>query len=266
MELYFFLLLILGFIGGFFSGLLGLGGAILMVPLLLYVPPFFSLPSLDMKSVAAISTLQVFASSLSGAIAHRKRKMVSIHVLMFMGIPAAAAGFLGAFLSQSINAHSLLEIFAVISTLATFLMLIPRKEAKKDQSDGQIATTEVQFNRWLAALLAMFIGFVGGMIGAPGAFIFVPVCIYILKIPMRITIGSTLGIVLFTAFTSMVGKIISGQMLWLYAAALVLGSVPAAQLGSRVSHRAPVKVLHWIMTVVIAISSLKIWLNVFNYR
>jgi len=262
--IYLLVLLILGLMGGFFSGLLGLGGAILMVPLLLYVPPLLHFPTLDMKSVAAVSTLQVFVSATSAVIAHRKRGAVSIPVLLTMGIPAATAGFLGALFSKYVNADFLLAMFAGISTLATLLMLIPKKEHDTDQSQGMLNVDKVQFNRVLAALLATIIGFIGGMIGAPGAFIFVPVCIYILKIPMRITIGSTLGIVLMTAFTSAVGKIASGQMLWLVAATLVLGSVPAAQLGSRVSHRAPIKLLHWIMTLIIALSSLKIWLDVIH--
>ncbi|MDI6812925.1 MAG: sulfite exporter TauE/SafE family protein [Desulfitobacteriaceae bacterium] len=264
MTVYLAVLMLLGLAGGFFSGLLGLGGAILMVPLLLYVPPLLHLPVLDMKSVAAVSTFQVFASALSGAIAHRKRGAVSLPVLLYMGIPAAGAGFAGALFSQYVNARVLLAVFAGISTLATFLMLLPRK--KETEAGGAqrafVQADAVRFNRGLAAFLAAGIGFIGGMIGAPGAFIFVPVSIYILGIPMRITIGSTLGIVLLTAFTSMIGKIASGQMLWAIAFALVLGSVPAAQFGSRISHRAPVRTLHWMMTFIIAASSLKIWLDV----
>lgn len=267
MTTYFFLVLLaLGMTGGFFSGLLGLGGAILMVPLLLYVPPLLHLPALDMKTVAAISTLQVFASAASGAVAHRKRGALSIPVLLVMGIPAALAGFVGAFFSQYVNARFLLTIFAGISTLATLLMFLPKRDKKKEESpSGSESADQIQFNRFLAAFLAALIGFIGGMIGAPGAFIFVPVSVYILNIPLRVTIGSTLGIVLFTSFSSMLGKILSGQMYWALGAALVLGSVPAAQLGSRLSHRAPLRVLHWIMTGIIAFSSLKIWLNVFNY-
>lgn len=257
MMAYFGLLLTLGMLGGFFSGLLGLGGAILMIPLLLYVPPLFNLPSLDMKTVAAISTLQVFASAASGAIAHRKKRAFSMRVIKTMGLPAAAAGFGGAFLSQYVNPKILLGIFAGISTIATFLMFVPKKDSQEEEQ-------EPDFNPFLASSLAAIIGFIGGMIGAPGAFIFIPVCVYILNIPLRVTIGSTLGIVLLTSLMSMIGKVASGQMVWLLGAALVLGSVPAAQLGSQVSHRAPVQVLHWMMTCIVALSSLKLWTDVFK--
>lgn len=261
--MFYLVLLALGLIGGFFSGLLGLGGAIIMVPLLLYVPPLFHLTALNMKVVAGVSTIQVFASAASGVIFHRKKRAVSIPVLLFMGLPSAIAGLLGALFSKYVDAHFLLTIFACISTLATLLMFIPKKEESAEQGQ-ELNADKIQFNRALATLLAIIIGFIGGMIGAPGAFIFIPVCVYILKIPMRITIGSTLGIVLMTAFTSTVGKIASGQMHWLIAGVLILGSVTAAQLGSRASHRVPVKHLHKIMTVIIAFSSLKMWLDVIH--
>ena len=120
------LLLVLGLIGGFFSGLLGLGGAIIMVPLLLYVPPVFHLAALNMKVVAGVSTIQVFASAASGVVFHRKKRAVSIPVILFMGVPSAIAGLLGALFSKQVDAHFLLAIFAGISTLATILMFIPK--------------------------------------------------------------------------------------------------------------------------------------------
>ena len=142
------------------------------------------------------------------------------------------------------------------------LGFIPKKQESAEDQD--LNADEVKFNRPLATFFAVAIGFIGGMIGAPGAFIFIPVCVYLLKIPMRVTIGSTLGIVLMTAFTSTIGKVASGQMHWAIAGVLILGSVTAAQLGSRASHHVPVKILHKLMTVIIAFSSLKMWLDVLH--
>ena len=70
-------LVALGFGGGFLSGLLGLGGAIFMIPLLLYVPPLLGVGQLDMKQVAAVSMVQVLSASLSGLIVHNKNRFVS---------------------------------------------------------------------------------------------------------------------------------------------------------------------------------------------
>ncbi|HEX9125912.1 MAG TPA: sulfite exporter TauE/SafE family protein, partial [Methylomirabilota bacterium] len=56
----------LGFAGAFASGLVGVGGAIVMIPLLLYVPPLLGVGSLDIKTVAGVTMAQVLAASVMG--------------------------------------------------------------------------------------------------------------------------------------------------------------------------------------------------------
>ena len=72
-----FVLFTLGLIGGLFSGLLGIGGGIIMVPLLLYVPSLIGLEALSMKTVAAITIVQSMAGSFSGLVVHKKKQLCS---------------------------------------------------------------------------------------------------------------------------------------------------------------------------------------------
>ncbi len=71
--------------------------------------------------------------------------------------------------------------------------------------------------------------------------------IYLLNIPTRIVIGSTLGIVALGAVMGTIGKMATGQILWWYAIALVIGTIPGAQIGGRVSKRVNTKQLCRIM-------------------
>lgn len=84
-------LVFLGLGGGFLSGLLGLGGAIFMIPLLLYVPPLIGVGQLDMKQVAAVSMVQVLFAALSGLIVHNKNKFVSKSILVYRGYATLSA-------------------------------------------------------------------------------------------------------------------------------------------------------------------------------
>lgn len=250
------LLLGLGLVGGFVSGLLGLGGAVLMVPLLLFVPPLVHQPALSMRVVAAISIVQVFFSALSAVLVHWRHAFVSGEVVKWVGIPAGIASFAGAWLSVRTSSQELELLFAGISTLAFLIMLLPPPHDQEAPS-----AQAVQLSRPLAVAIALVVGGIGGMVGAPGAFIFVPLLIYVLKVPTRITLGSTLVVVLIGAVSGLVGKLDTGQIDWALAVPLALGSVAGAQAGGWLSARTRVAVLRWGLIAIIGVSTAKIWFS-----
>ncbi|MFN2368989.1 MAG: sulfite exporter TauE/SafE family protein [Desulfurivibrionaceae bacterium] len=251
------LLVALGLGGGFLSGLLGLGGAIFMIPLLLYVPPLVGIGQLDMKEVAAISMVQVLFASLSGLIVHHKNRFVSTSLLLTMGLFNALGNLGGSLFSKYTGSAFLIAIFATMAVIAAVVMFIPKRE-----QGGDITPDQLVYNRPLAAALSLAIGIFGGMVGAPGAFVYIPAMIYILNIPTRIVIGSTLGIVLFGAVMGTVGKAMTGQIIWPYAIALVIGTIPGAQLGGRLSKKTNTKHLRYAIAIIIAVTGLRMWYQV----
>jgi len=250
-------LIILGLGGGFLSGLLGLGGAIFMIPLLLYVPPLLGVGQLDMKQVAAISMVQVLSASLSGLIVHNKNRFVSKSLLLYMGLCNALGNLAGSLFSKYTKSDFLLAIFATMAVIAALVMFVPNREQGED-----IKPEDLIYSKPLACMLSLAIGSFGGMVGAPGAFIYIPAMIYILNIPTRIVIGSTLGIVFLGAFMGTIGKMATGQILWSYAIALVIGTIPGAQTGGRTSKKVNTKYLRLAIAVIIAITGLRMWYQV----
>src|SRR5207247_10261129 len=75
-----------GAIGGFFAGLLGFGGGVVMFPLLYYVPPLLGLERLDAKTVAAVVITQVFFSTLIAGMGHLRRGRVHRRIALPPGI------------------------------------------------------------------------------------------------------------------------------------------------------------------------------------
>jgi uncharacterized membrane protein YfcA len=254
-------LVALGLCGGFLSGLLGLGGAIFMIPLLLYVPPLLGLEALDMKTVAAISMVQVLAASISGTIAHWQNRFVSRRLVIYMGTGIVAGSLSGSILSKHVSSGFLLAVFASMAIVAAVMMFIPRKE----QGEG-VPADQVDFNSTAAALVGLGVGVFGGMVGAPGAFILIPIMIYLLGIPTRVTIGSTLGIVFLGALFGTIGKLATGQIVWPMALALVVGTIPGAQIGGRVSKRVKTKRLRLLIAVIIAVTGIRMWVQVLTGR
>ncbi|HEX9859949.1 MAG TPA: sulfite exporter TauE/SafE family protein [Nitrospirota bacterium] len=250
-------LVLLGLGGGFLSGLLGLGGAIFMIPLLLYVPPMLGVGQLDMKQVAAVSMVQVLAASVSGLIVHNKNKFVSRSLLIYMGLFNALGNLAGSVFSKYTKSGFLLAIFATMAVIAATVMFVPKREQGEN-----ITPDELQYNKPLASAISLAIGCFGGMVGAPGAFIYIPAMIYLLNIPTRIVIGSTLGIVALGAVMGTLGKAATGQIIWPYAIALVIGTIPGAQVGGRVSKMVNTRHLRYAIAVIIAVTGIRMWYQV----
>ncbi len=247
----------LGFGGAFVSGLVGVGGAIVMIPLLYYVPPLLGAGELTIQDVAGLSMTQVLAAALVGAWSHGRQALVH-HRLAWTGGPAMAAGaLLGALASSRVSGRALLATFALMATAALPLMLVSPAPAEPTG-----ARDAVPFNRPAAVVLPGTIGLMAGLVGAGGAFLLVPVLVGLLRIPMRLSIGTSLAMVGMAAVSGFVGKVLTGQVPLWPAATVVLGSLGGAPLGGRVSHRVPVGVLRGVLAGIIALVMVRIWLDV----
>ncbi len=250
-------LLILGLLGGFLSGLLGLGGAVVMIPLMLAVPPLAGAGQLTMKEVAGLSMLQVLASSVSGILVHHKNNFVNGKVLLSVGIPMGICALAGAYFSKHMDNRTLLIFFGLL-VFAAFIMLLIRKPAPEDAP-----SEEFKFRPIPSLLIGAFVGFVSGAVGAGGGFILIPLMIIVLRVPLKVTVGTSLGIVFIGALTGSVGKLLSMQVHLALALPLILGSIPAAQLGAKCSKTLKSGTIHYILLAVVLFSLVKIWWSVF---
>ena len=243
-------LLALGLLGAFVAGLLGVGGAIVMIPLLLYVPPLLGVGRLDMNSVAGVTMTQVLVAAASGMVAHRRYGAVNTRLAWICGLPMAAGSLVGALGSKYVNDRALLLVFALMVTAAALLMFVPT--GKDDAAD-------VAFSRPRAVSVAGGVGLAAGLVGAGGAFLLVPLLLVVVGIPIRVTIGSSLAITALAASAGFAGKIVTGQVPLALTLAVVLGAVPGAQLGAAVSRRVPPFWLKAALFVFIAVTATKVW-------
>jgi uncharacterized membrane protein YfcA len=247
----------LGLLTGFLSGMLGIGGGIVMAPLLLYVPPLFGFEPLPMRTVAGLTIVQGLVACVSGALSHRKFRMISERLSLYMGISIFIAAMVGGAGAGYVSNQILLFIFAGLALSAAFLMLIPVK--------GECENPDVKclvFYRWRAVTSASTVGLLGGLVGQGGSFILIPLMTAFVQVPTRIAIGSNLAIVLLSSMAGFIGKATTGQIEWLMAVPIVLTVIPAARVGSLVSRRVPVLGLRRALAVLIAIAAIRIWVSV----
>jgi len=249
---------VLGLIAGFLSGLLGIGGGIVMAPLLLYVPPLFGCEPLPMKIVAGLTIVQGLAACLSGVLAHRRFHFVSGGLTAWMGVTIFCTALIGGAGAKFVDNHVLLAVFALLALAAVVLIFVPNR---LDSEAPDLAL--LRFSRPRAVSVAGVIGLLGGLVGQGGSFILIPLMTSFLQIPTRIAIGSNLGIVFLASLAGFIGKALTGQIAWGLALPIVLAVAPAAQVGGRLSRRLPVAGLRLLLALCIAVAAVRIAISAF---
>lgn len=247
----------LGLFGGFLSGLLGIGGGIIMVPLLLYIPPALDLTALSMKTVAGITSVQSFFGAISGAVGHNRHKRISLPLALTMGGSMAAASLAGSIASKYVSSELMLTVFAGMAIVAAIMMFIPAKE-----SDDSLSLENLTFNKPLAVVLGLTIGALSGIIGQGGAFLFIPAMLYILRIPTRIAIGTALAIGIVSSIAVLIGRVGTQQVPYTMSIVLVIGVLVGAQLGSILSQKTPRRALRRILAILITATATKMWYEI----
>lgn len=249
----------LGFAGGFVSGLVGVGGAIILIPLLYYVPPLLGVGTLGIGEVTGVTMAQVFVATVSAVVVHGRSGAVHRELALVGGGAMAMGSLSGAIASRYVDGWVLLLVFALMATVAVPLMFLPVAVLEREAM-----ATEVTINRLLSALVAAGVGVVAGLIGAGGAFLLVPLFIVVLGVPVRVTIGSSLAVTAIGSLAGFAGKLVTAQVpLW--PSILVLaGAVVGARLGAMISQRANTRILRMILAVVIALSAIRVWFNLLS--
>jgi len=260
------LLLAIGCVGGFLSGLLGVGGGIIFVPAL-----FFSLTSLGFSAdhamhVAVGSSLAVvLATGSTSAFGHYRRGAVDLTIVKAWGVPMVFGVIMGAMVASSVKSVVLKEIFAGMTLCIAFYMIFARE--RTEAKPLRFLTMTVQKG------ICGLIGLVSAMVGMGGAILTVPMMNYVgLPIQRAVGTGATLGIAVALPgiVTYMVTGMLYGENLppWsigyvnLLTVAMILpSSMLLAPLGVKVSHNMPRRMLRRVFAIVLLIVSIRMFLS-----
>ena len=246
----------LGAIGGFLAGLLGFGGGVLMFPLLYYVPPLLGLVRLEAQTVAAVVISQVFFSALVGGVAHLRGGHVQGRLAFVAGAVSAVGSFAGGIASKWASERFLLLLFGIITLCVLLMMFLPAPEHDDDtRSIEKLVVPPIPL-----ACYSLATGIVIGFLGA-GNFVFVPLLIYVFKVPTRAAIGSTLFIALMNSATGFAGKLLTGQIPPI-AVAVILGAAIGAIAGEKAHRCVSTQALRIVYAAMVLLITIRIWLTI----
>ena len=221
------------------------------------------LDNIGMKEVARLTIIQSLCSTAAAGLAHHRARFVHAPLVRWMAPVIFIASMFGAILSerQFISAELLLGLFASLAFLSTLFLVAAKDTGQEDQ--GEVTNSDMSFSRQWAVTVASVVGFLGGMVGQSGAFMTIPLLVQVLRIPMRVAIGSSLAITFSAALAGSFGKLAGGgQVVWLQIGALATGSLMGSQLGTAFSCRLPVFYLRYGLAILIAIAAARMWYEV----
>jgi uncharacterized membrane protein YfcA len=262
----------LGGLVGLLTGMVGVGGGFLTTPILIFygIPPAVAVAS---------ATTQITGTSISGVLAHRRRRGVDAQMGAVIIAGGVVGSILGGFLFRLLQDSG--QIDTVISILYVLLLssigLIMAKEAATaldilKPSQKARARAARRHNpmiamlpfRWrfyrsglyISPLAPLLLGFVSGLLtvllGVGGGFVMVPAMIYLLGMSAQVVVGTSLLQILFvTAATTLVHATTTRSVDIVLAGLLLLGSVIGAQYGARLAQKMKPELLRMILAIVV---------------
>ncbi|CAN5223183.1 sulfite exporter TauE/SafE family protein [soil metagenome] len=241
-----------GAVASFLSGILGIGGGIVLTPLLLYAPPLVGASVLPVKIVTGLTVVQAISGSVLGALRHHRYGNVSMRLVRLMGPTGAAASLAGALVSRDASDRVLLFVFGTFALLGAVALVLPA-----EAQEGSVE--ELRVNGPLAVGIAGVIGFFGGMVGIGAIAFIIAALVYLLRIPPRVAIGTSLAIGFFSAAAALIGKAATAQVDPLLGSIVFVAALVASPLGAAVSRSSPPRLLMSVLAAITAVSAVRIF-------
>lgn len=262
MDLFFYLFLfITGIVVGIFSGLLGIGGALLMFPILLYLPAFINLPSISVHMITGITSMQTTFGTAAAAYFHHKTGNVNGKLVINIGIGIALGAFIGSIVSKYMSGIVLIWIYVVVLIIAAILLMMRKSDFDDDLDHSRIKDSRIMF-----FMFGFVIGLPCGILGLAGSVIIIPLLNTLFDVPIKICISSGTHIAFIASFITFIGKALTGQLELISAIIISISATIGAFIGTQLNKKADPEVLKKLLLVIIIVALIKIFANIlFGY-
>lgn len=249
-------LLITGLVSGLAAGFLGVGGAIISIPLLLYVPECIGLKPFGLHLITGITALQATFSTASSAFFHRKSGIVNNQVVLFTGIGIAAGALFGSIFSKFLSERTLLIMYALFLLIACILLFLNKSENVNESLFNFSPSDKTRL-----LVLGLFIGSVSGALGLAGSVMFIPVLNYIFRLPIKTCISTGTNLALISSGMSLIGKFSTGQFEIYSSVIISVSSILGAYLGYKLNKITKPSVLRVLLIAAAFITLVRVCLD-----
>ncbi len=272
---------LVGIVVGMLSGLLGIGGGTLMVPI-------FRLGfGLSAFASTATSLFTIIPTSLVGFVTHIKNKTCIPQVGIAAGLGGAVTSPIGVYLANISPAWLVMLAAAIIIGFSSYKMFkkalrIPKVQAAEGgkvlgvdaqaaaqkAADSQEATgvDSFEFTRkklFQSVGIGLIAGLASGYVGVGGGFLMVPLFISVLGIMMRHASGTSLVAIMILAIPGVIEQGLLGNIDYMAGIAMAVGSIPGAVIGANLVRRIPERQLRLFFGAFLLVSAVVLLANEF---
>lgn len=258
---YFIGLILIGICAGFASGLLGVGGGFLIVPLQYFLLKYIGVePDLAMLISLGTSLAIIIPTSLSGAYRHTRTMDDIIEPGLKLGVFGIIGGILGGFVASGLPFRVLEIIFGFLLLFVTVNNVL---NINKEREDARIP-----FNLITTGIIGVLVGFSSGLLGVGGGIFLIAILTSLLGFSMIEAIGTSSIFISLTAIGGFLSYIVSGWGVSTFPYSIgyvsiinfiliASFSVPLASVGAKYAHKVPQKKLKIIFSVLVFYMALK---------
>lgn len=220
-------------------GLIGGGGSILTVPVLVY------LFGIDAFLATEYSLFVVGITSLVGSVSYFKKGLVNFKMALVFGLPSVISIFLTRIYLLPLIPENVFQIQNFTVTKNIFLLLIfaglmilaSYKMIKRNSSKETLENIQDENNFFLAAGQGSIVGILTGLVGAGGGFMIIPALVNLLKIPMKIAIGTSLVIIAVNSLIGFISSVNHVKIEWNFLISVTAIAIVGIIIGSQLSKK-----------------------------
>ncbi|NJO43962.1 MAG: sulfite exporter TauE/SafE family protein [Cyanobacteria bacterium CRU_2_1] len=259
------LLFLLGTFTGTMSGLLGIGGGLLMVPAL----TVFGIP---LVQATATSLVGVFLSSVSGSLRNFRAGELNWQVSLALALFGIGTAQVGAWVGDRLPDAWLFLAFAALLLITIYLMYLKAKLKKQQAKQTEAIPSEkqkIRFSSYPRAIagIGLLAGLLSGLFGVGGGVVMVPLQMLFLGEPIKSAVRTSLGAIVAIAISGLIQHTLNNNVLWIPGICLGAGGILGAQLGTRLLPRLPDRTVNTMfrlfligLAVYMTIRGLRNWL------
>lgn len=249
---------------GVLSGMLGIGGGTVLVPVFklgFLLPPIVC---------TGTSLLVVVLSSASGAVTHVRNRTCLLKVGVAAGLGGACMSPVGVWLASQSPDWAIMVASALVILYSSITMLRKAIKAPKPARATAAATEAAVADAAPAPALpavtgrqaalgfaiGLAAGLMGGYVGVGGGFIMVPLFMTLLKMPMKVTSGTSLVAVFILAIPGVITQAVLGNIAWVTGILVAVGSMPGAIIGARLMDHVPERTLRFLFAGLLGVAAI----------